>query len=424
MVWVFLKEGDRDSLVTLFSTRFPSRYHFMEIENLLVRHGEKLKDPVLVLGDAYAKAQIPEVRQAIAQAVRRGFKGSGIRGNDDADFVNNAMQWYAREKDHLVFNEEYGGLQTLDVHFYLEHPLFIRKPSGVEGQSDESKEGQPIPTPPAAQARPLKTTANSIGMKMLLVPAGRFAMGSPEDEKGRNTNETPQHPVRITRPFWLGAYPVTQAEYEGVMGENPSLFSPKGDFATKVAGLDTRRFPVENVSWFDAVEFCNRLSKKGGLPEFYRLGEAKPEDRSRTVEVLGGRGYRLPSEAEWEYACRAGTTTAFSFGAELKENQANFKPMGSLDCPVAVGSYPPNAFGFYDMHGNVTEFCNDGYDANYYEDCPIDDPPGPSDRHRVVTRGGRFSDDANLGRSASRGNEYPWVRSDVRRFSDRQGSGA
>ena len=292
MASVFLKEGDRDSLVALFSTRFPSRYHFMDIEDLVVRHGTKLKDPVLILGDAYSKCQVPEVRLQIAQAIRRGFKGSGIRGNDDADFVKNAMQWYEREKDQLVFNPAYCYNRS-QGDGYIKRPLFVRKPSAADNQPKESEKDKMIPQAATVQAKPLKTATNSIGVKMVLIPAGDFVMGSPENEKGHKKSEGPQHLVRITRPFWLGVYEVTQAEYESVIGKNPSLFSPKGGLA--VSGLDTRRFPVEYVSWYDAVEFCNWLSKKEGLPECYRLPEAKPKDLWKTVKVIGGQGYRLPN---------------------------------------------------------------------------------------------------------------------------------
>jgi formylglycine-generating enzyme required for sulfatase activity len=409
MASIFLKDGDRDSLVTLFSTRLPSRYHFMDIEDLVVRCGTKLKDPVLVLGDAYAKCQVPEVRLQIAQAIRRGFKGSGIRGNDDAEFVKNAMQWYEREKDHLAFNPEYS-YNRGQGDGYIKRPLFVRKPSAADNQPNESERDKTIPKAATVQAKPLKTGTNSIGAKMVLIPAGDFVMGSPENEKGHKRSEGPQHPVRITRPFWLGVYEVTQAEYESIMGRNPSLFSPNGGLAVRVTDLDTRRYPVENMSWYDAVEFCNRLSKKEGLPEYYRLSEARSKDLWKTVKVIGGQGYRLPTEAEWEYACRAGTTTAFSFGTVLKENQAHVSGKVSLERPTAVGSYPPNPFGLYDMHGNVAEFCNDGYDGKYYEDCPINDPPGSSDRHRVVQRGGQWCNDADLARSAHRGDEFPWVK--------------
>src|SRR5262249_27456750 len=141
---------------------------------------------------------------------------------------------------------------------------------------------------------------NAIGMPLVLLSPGRFLMGSPPGEMDRCPDEDPQHPVTITRPFYLGAYPVTQAQYERVMGTNPSSFRPVSGM-----GLGGPNNRVEMVSWEDAVQFCQRLS-------------ALPAERA------AGRVYRLPTEAEWEYACRAGTTTPFHFGPTLSSTQANF----------------------------------------------------------------------------------------------------
>jgi len=188
--------------------------------------------------------------------------------------------------------------------------------------------------------------ANSIDMRLVLIPPGEFLMGSPETEENRSDNEY-QHRVRIAKPFYLGVYEVTQSEYEGVMGKNPSAFSKDGARSDKVGAMDTSRFPVEAVSWENAVEFCQKLSE---LPEEKRFGCV----------------YRLPTEAEWEYACRAGTRTPFHFGTSLSSTQANFDgnyPYGSaskgpnLSRTATVGSYRPNAWGLYDMHGNVLEWC-------------------------------------------------------------------
>ncbi len=192
-----------------------------------------------------------------------------------------------------------------------------------------------------AQDRPKEIT-NSIGMKLVLIPAGKFMMGSPKDEKDRFDDEE-QHEVEITKPFYMGVYDVTQAEYEKVMGKNPSYFSAAGDGKDRVKDMDTTRFPVEMISWADAVEFCRKLSE---MPE----------------EKQAGRVYRLPTEVEWEYACRGGTVTAFHYGAALSSTQANFRgnfPYGGaakgpyLERTTKVGSYQPNAYGLYDMHGNV-----------------------------------------------------------------------
>jgi formylglycine-generating enzyme required for sulfatase activity/predicted Ser/Thr protein kinase len=209
---------------------------------------------------------------------------------------------------------------------------------------------------------------NSIGMKLTYIPPGTFSMGSPKDEKDRSEDEE-QHEVEITKGFYLGVYEVTQGEYEKVMGANPSYFSSKGDGKTKVAGVDTSRFPVESVSYEDAVKFCTTLS-------------ALPEEKQKK------RAYRLPTEAEWEYACRGGATskTPFHFGQSLSSDQANFD--GKLGRTCKVGSYQPNGFGLYDMHGNVWEWCSDWYGKDYYGKSPKRDPQGPSEGSSRVFRGG------------------------------------
>ncbi len=226
---------------------------------------------------------------------------------------------------------------------------------------------------------------NSIGMTLKLIPAGEFQMGSPA--KGSyEMNELPQHKVVISRPFYLGIYPVTQGEYEKVMNKNPSSNS----------GND--RLPVENVSWFDAVDFCNAQSAIEGLPAFYRI---KP----KMVEVpdWSSAGYRLPTEAEWEYACRAGTTTRFSCGDKqnLLKEYAWFR-MNAKKTIHPVGELKPNAFGLHDMHGNVVEWCWDGFDSDYYSKSPINDPRGPEQPAWRMFRGGTVLHPGQFVRSATR----------------------
>lgn len=233
---------------------------------------------------------------------------------------------------------------------------------------------------------------NSIGMKCILVPPGEFMMGSSDSEYDHTSNEGPLHRVRITRPFYLGVYEVNQGEYRQVMGSNPSTFSRDGPSAGKVADQNTDRLPVEQVSWENALGFCLRLSQKDG------------------------RRYRLPTEAEWEFACRAGTTTPFSFGNTLNGSQANCdgnQPYGTegkgpfLQRTTTVGSYRPNSLGLYDLHGNVREWCADWYDPNYYRGSPVDDPRGATSGVYRVVRGGTWYLEAKLCRSAFRGCSVP-----------------
>ncbi len=228
---------------------------------------------------------------------------------------------------------------------------------------------------------------NSIGMELVLIRPGKFIMGSPKDEWGHEADEE-QHEVEISRPFHLGAYEVTQAQYVQVMGvKNPSSFSAEGTSKDKVIGLDTSQFPVEQVSWDEAVEFCRKLS---ALPN----------------EQRGGRTYRLPTEAEWEYACRAGTTSEFYYGNSPSLARANFNG-GDKGRTMKVGSYKPNPFGLFDMHGNVHEWCADFYDKDYYKRSPNQDPECQARMDWHVLRGGSWFDDPRECRAANRNAHYP-----------------
>jgi formylglycine-generating enzyme required for sulfatase activity len=240
---------------------------------------------------------------------------------------------------------------------------------------------------------------NSVGMKFVLVPAGTFRMGSLPSEPGRSNDEGPAHLVTISRPFYLGVYCVTQEQFQRLMGTNPSHFCRGGRGRDLVKSEDTRFFPVEKVTWGSAAAFCRKLSEL--------------EEEAKLARVC-----RLPTEAEWEYACRANKEgEPFHFGATLSSSQANFdgsQPYGQgasigpyLNRPTAVCSYPPNDFGLFDMHGNVWEWCQDWYDANYYSSSPKEDPPGPTDGQQRVLRGGCWSSGAANCRSAYRGRSEP-----------------
>ncbi len=267
----------------------------------------------------------------------------------------------------------------------------------------------------AAKVEPGPELKNSVGMKFRLVRAGEFEMGS-TNEFGRYAHEH-RHQVKLTKAFHMGACEVTQEQYAKVMGGNPSFFAASGKHAEKVKGMETAKFPVEGVSWHDAIEFCKKLS-------------ARPEEQA------AGRTYRLPTEAEWEYACRAGTTTVFHYGESLSSKQANFdgnhpylerqdvikgespeKLKGPyLGRPAAVASYEPNAFGLYDMHGNVWEWVADWYSPVYYKSSPDTDPAGPEEGTEKVARGGGWYYFAAGCRSASRYYRKPEEKNDLYGF--------
>ena len=244
--------------------------------------------------------------------------------------------------------------------------------------------------PPAQPARDA-AVENSIGMKLVVIPAGSFMMGSPEDERGRNADEQP-HRVEITSGFYLGAYEVTQRQYELVMEENPSQFASTGGFAERVANQETASHPVDSVSWHEAVRFCERLSQ---LP----------------AEQAAGRSYRLPTEAEWEYACRAGSDTIWHFGIELDRlrNYAWYRDPPWQQRTYPVGQKLPNAFGLYDIYGNVWEWCSDWYAADYYSHSPAANPQGPEQGETKVIRGGSWYSIAASCRNAARESDPPTV---------------
>ncbi|MCY2971730.1 MAG: formylglycine-generating enzyme family protein [Planctomycetota bacterium] len=217
----------------------------------------------------------------------------------------------------------------------------------------------------AQEVKPGKVDVIDLGkdvkLNLVFIPAGKVMMGSPASEKGRSADET-QHEVTLTKPFYVGKYEVTPEQWNALMGNNPS--------ETKGAKL-----PVTNVSWEDCQEFIKKLNKKTD------------------------GGYRLPTESEWEYACRAGTSTAYSFGDKITPKEANYSG-SKIDKPVAVGSYKPNAFGLYDLHGNVWEWCEDWY-ADYTAEA-VTDPKGPAKGEYRVLRGGSFNLFVSDARSSNR----------------------
>jgi len=250
---------------------------------------------------------------------------------------------------------------------------------------------------------------DALAIAMVLIPAGNFLMGSPEDEPERLDREGPQHRVEVPT-FCMGKYPVTQAEWRWVAGNLPQV---NRELQPNPSHFEGDRHPVEKVSWYDAVEFCDRLSLHTGRP------------------------YRLPSEAEWEYACRAGTTTPFHFGETITTDLANYRGTDWQELNLS-GSYDrgpkgeyretttpvdqfgiTNAFGLCDMHGNVYEWCQDHYHSSY-EGAPIDgsawiDEDAEEDKSRIL-RGGSWNSYPRDCRSANRYINDPRVAYDLLGF--------
>jgi formylglycine-generating enzyme required for sulfatase activity len=243
----------------------------------------------------------------------------------------------------------------------------------------------------AQAAYQVEDLGDGIQLELVKIPGGRFQMGAPKGEARSDDDERPQHLVTVPE-FWLGKYPVTQAQYQAVMGKNPSHFTDDG-----------ANRPVERVIWDDAVAFCQALSQRTG------------------------RVYRLPSEAEWEYACRAGTTTPFYFGPTITTDLANYRgtdlqyqgttypghygqgPKGIFrEQTTPVGQFPPNALGMYDLHGNIWEWCQDVWHDSY-DAAPTDGSAWLTggDQDRRVLRGGSWGSAPEFCRSAIRDRDAP-----------------
>ena len=223
---------------------------------------------------------------------------------------------------------------------------------------------------PAAQVA--ADLGNGVTIALVLIPAGKFMMGSPEKEFARETDEE-RHEVTLSRPFYMGTTEVTQEQYEAVMGVNPS-------------GFKGAKHPVEKVTWHDAISFCRKLSEKTG------------------------KTYRLPTEAEWEYACRAGSTTPFNTGPTLDTDDANYdgnyvygdgRKGVYRQKTMPTGSFRPNAWGLYDMHGNVYEWCFDWFQA-YPSAAVVDPKPDIDMNFSRVQRGGGWANEPASCRSANR----------------------
>lgn len=280
-------------------------------------------------------------------------------GGVNAAFLDGAVRFVSNKIDpslwHVMHSRETPAeVLAGDVPSRLQWPGSVQEsPSPDRGHADHST----------------TTITSSIGIKLVLIPAGEFKMGLPDEGNDHDTPpESPAHPVAITSAYYLATTEVTQQQFLQVMEINPSWRQPP-NVEPEEFSLD---FPVENVTWDQAVDFCRRLSE---LPD----------------EKAAGRSYRLPTEAEWEYACRAGSSVPYQYdrgGSRVAETgEAAGFPERALS---KVGSYPSNPFGLHDMRGNVWEWCADWFDRDYYLRSPRKDPAGPADGYIKLVRGGDF----------------------------------
>jgi formylglycine-generating enzyme required for sulfatase activity len=227
----------------------------------------------------------------------------------------------------------------------------------------------------ASENQPV-TTVNGLGMEFVVIPMGSFRMGGDKNLEQAEDHENPIHTVRFSKPVLMGKYAVTQAQWSAVMDSNPSTFK-----------ADLR--PVESISWHDAQDFIQALNTR--------------EDT---------HAYRLPTEAEWEYAARAGSASAYSFGSEaVRLAEFAWYKKNARNQTHPVGQLAPNAWGLYDMHGNVHEWCQDWFERGYYSQSPSQSPSGPKEGLAKSLRGGDWGSEGWYCRSASRSLSSPDRRS-------------
>ena len=258
----------------------------------------------------------------------------------------------------------------------------------ADSDNESEKIDEPEPLPPNVPGKDAGErrvyTIGGVSYAFRWCPSGSFIMGSPNEEQGRSDDEI-QHEVTLTHGFWILETEVTQAMWTSVFDWNPSWFSETGTGAAKIKRVETGSLPVEQVTWEEAAEFCRKL------------------------QYLSGMNAELPTEAEWEYACRAGTQTIYSFGNTIQPEDANYddsepgnieQKRKAIRNPYPVGGFEPNAWGICDMHGNVAEWCRDRFGNLNAE--PVEDPVGPETGTSRVFRGGAWFLDSSCCRSAYR----------------------
>lgn len=322
----------------------------------------------------------PALEESFEQTGPKSWMSGGV---DYTEVKRNEWHVHLKQADPVDVRVQID-LSQMKIHFRGPGPKMVLPILSASKQLSAAAEAA-IEQARLSSAESLDANAdngitNSMGMKLVPIAKGIFQMGSGVQEEGYRFKEA-RHEVTLTRDYYLGAFEVTQAQYSKLMGNNPSYF--QGD---QVEGVDSSNHPVDRVSWEDAVEFCKRLSE---LPE----------------ERAAGRVYRLPTEAEWEYACRAGGNAPFGFGGlELVADYGWFSS-NSKGKSHPVGKKNMNAWGLYDMHGNVKEWCSDW--AGDYPEGAVSDPTGPKEGYSRMIRGGSWLTPAVLGKSGCRSNGFP-----------------
>jgi formylglycine-generating enzyme required for sulfatase activity len=390
-------EGERDREMVRITDRIHELFEQIGKERLAAREAAKA-EAMALREEEEAKRQAEETAQTErssaeneARAEAERWKAEAEAAKDEAERTRLEMERLAREKEELQRQASLKMPQPLPQPDppSTKWPQLIQIPATRGWLVREGKEWR-------KQEEAIRVLgyreelAEGIALTMLQIPAGEFRMGSPQSEEGRSENEGPQHPVKLTS-FFLAQTPVTQAQWKVVAG----WAKVDVDLKPAPSGFNGANRPVENVSWHEAIEFCRHLSKHNG------------------------KEYTLPSEAQWEYACRAGTTTPFAFGDTLAQEVANYdgtKTYGSVPKGLCrqqttdVGSFPANKWGLQDMHGNVWEWCLDHWHDNY-NSSPEDGPAwldgsANSKIYRVL-RGGSWGSDPVHCRSACRDYYHP-----------------
>lgn len=404
-----------------------------ESTRAFVKQAERLPEGVLLLNSC-SEGEFAAEDKEFGHGVFMHFLLEGIRGKADRDrdkFVTlNELILFTSKETKLHVGTKYGDSQRPKLKGNLTGDALAYPVAVVSSSTPDAP--SPASVPSTNMSTDALVSSRSTGMKLARIPAGTFLMGAPAFESEHEANEVPQNSVQITQPFYMGVHEVTQGEFEKVMGFNPSYFSSSGEGRAKLGLLEERRFPVEQVTWYDAIEFCNKLSEVDGLVACYTLKDiqraGKHSIESARVTRTDGNGYRLPTEAEWEYACRATTTTPFHIGNSLNGDEANAggsSPYGTktkgknMARTTTVGSYSANRFGLYDMHGNVNEWCFDNFGSSAYQwrrgttKDPVEigsfaeNVLGPDSKSERVLRGGAWNSAAKDARSATRGRFSP-----------------